>query len=143
MSNFCVAVDRIVNLVTMQLPNDNSSQPFYYDRQQPAFTMPAGYSLVITDVIINPQVTSFAPNQFFLVVITIDGGRSIEVRCDGRTRHMPLTTGLVVPSPSTPSPGAKGLVARNTTFSVGPAEVQVLAYFEQQHTGLGVGKAVS
>ena len=143
MTHLHVPVETIVNLVTQQLAKDNSSQPFYYDRQPTQFTVPAGHSFVITDVIVNPEVTSFASSQYFLVVITADGGRSISVRCDGHTRHLALSAGLVVPSPGTPSPGGKGLVARNTTFSSGPVEVQVLGYLVKQETGLGVGKAVS
>lgn len=95
---------------------------------------------MITDVIINPQVTSFAASQFFLVVITADGGRSMTVQSDGHMTHLALAGGLVVPAPSTPSPGAKGLDARNTTFSTGPVEVQVLGYFVRVATGLGVGQ---
>ncbi len=141
MTHLHIPVDHLANLVTMQLPNNNTAQPFYYDRQPNAqFSVPAGYSFVITDVFVNPEVTSFSGGQFFLVVITADGGRSITVRCDGHTRHMPLTAGLVVPDPKTPSPGSKGLETRNTTFSSGPVEVQLLGYFVKEATGLGVGK---
>jgi hypothetical protein len=135
------SVECIANLVTMQLPKDNSAQPFYFDRQVGSpFRVPAGYSFVTTDVFVNPEVTNFAGNQFYLVVVTADGGRSITIRTDGRTRHVALTTGLVVPEPSTPSPGAKGLEVRNTTFSAGPVEVQLLGYFVRVASGLGVGQ---
>jgi hypothetical protein len=135
------SVETIVNLVTMQLPNNNAAQPFYFDRQATApFKVPAHYSFVITDVFVNPEVTNFAPNQFYLVVITADGGRSVTIRSDGRTRHVALASGLVVPEPSTPSPGSKGLDVRNTTFSTGPVEVQLLGYFVRVATGLGVGQ---
>lgn len=135
------SVECIANLVTMQVPKNNAAQPFYFDRQNTApFRVPPGYSFVITDVFVNPEVTSFGPNQFYLVVITADGGRSITIRSDGRTRHVALATGLVVPEPSTPSPGSKGLEVRNTTFSAGPVEVQALGYFVRVATGLGVGQ---
>jgi len=135
------SVETIANVVTMQLPKNNAAHPFYFDRQVTTpFAVPPGYSFVITDVIVNPEITSFAPGQFYLVVITADGGRSITVRSDGRTAHQALATGLVVPEPSTPSPGSKGLEARNTTFSAGPVEVQLLGYFVRVATGLGVGK---
>jgi hypothetical protein len=125
----------------MQLPNTNAAQPFYFDRQATApFKVPPGYSFVITDVFVNPEVTSFAASQFYLVVVTADGGRSISIRSDGHTRHVGLASGLVVPEPSTPSPGAKGLEVRNTTFSSGPVEVQLLGYFVRVVTGLGVGR---
>jgi hypothetical protein len=144
MTQVNISVEATANLVTMQLPNNNAAQPFYFDRQVGApFAVPAGYSFVITDVFVNPEVTSFAAGQFYLVVVTVDGGRSITVRSDGHTRHLDLASGLVVPEPSTPSPGAKGLSVRNTTFSSGPVEVQLLGYFVRVATGLGVGKAFS
>jgi len=139
MPNIGPSIESIVNLVTMQVPKDNSEQLFYFDRMAP-FNVPSGYSFVITDVFVNPEITAFAPNQFYLVVITADGGRSITVRSDGQTRHLALATGLVVPAPETPSPGSKGLSVRNTTFSAGPVEVQLLGYFVRVATGLGVGK---
>ena len=142
MTQFDPAVETIANLVTMQLPNNNAAQHFYFYRQVTApFKVPPGYSFVITDVFVNPEVTAFAPGQFYLIVVTADGGRSISVRSDGRTAHLALATGLVVPEPSTPSPGSKGLDVRNTTFSTGPVEVQLLGYFVRVATGLGVGKA--
>ena len=144
MTHLSVPIDQIVNIVTMQLPNNNKPQPFYYDRQSAApFNIPAGFSFIITDVIVNPEVTGFASQQFFLVVITIDGGRSITIRCEGRTTHYPFAGGLVAPDPNLPSPGSKGINARNTTFSTGPAEVQLLGYFVKAATGLGVGKLFS
>ena len=140
MTHLGTSVDRLANLVTMQLNNNNTAQPFFFDRQAAApFNIPTGYCFIITDVFVIPQVTNFAANQFYLVVITADGGRSIELRCDGRTRHLALTDGLVVPGPKTPSPGGKGLGARNTTFSSGPVEVQVLGYFEKEAIGPAVG----
>jgi len=141
MTHLNVPVEQLVNLVTMQLPKDNSAHPFYYDRQATAaFAVPKQCAFVITDVFVNPEITSFAPGQFYLVVVTIDGGRSITVRSDGRTAHLGLTCGLVVPGPSVPSPGAKGASARNTTFSSGPVEVQLLGYFVKNANGLGVGQ---
>ncbi|HEX4543310.1 MAG TPA: hypothetical protein VH114_09085 [Candidatus Acidoferrum sp.] len=141
MTHLGVSVDRLTNLVTMQLKNDNTSQPFYFDRQAPApFSIPTGFCFIITDVFVNPEITSFTGSQFYLVVVTADGGRSITVRCDGRTAHLRLTAGLIVPGPKTPSPGSKGLDARNTTFSTGPVEVQLLGYFEKEPVGPGVGK---
>jgi len=141
MTQVTVSVETIANLVTMQLANNNTAQPFYFDRQATApFAVPPGYSFVITDVIVNPELTSFAAGQFYLVVVTADGGRSITVQSDGHMTHLALASGLVVPAPSTPSPGAKGLSARNTTFSTGPVEIQLLGYFVRVATGLGVGQ---
>lgn len=128
----------------MQLSNNNRAKPFYFDRQPNSpFKIPDGFSFLITDLIIHPEITSFSDNQFFLVVVTIDGGRSITVRCDGRTAHYPLTGGLVAPGPEVPSPGSKGISARNTTFSTGPVEVQLIGYFVKAASGIGVGKEFS
>lgn len=138
MTHLGVSVDRIVNLVTFQLKNDNTSQPFYYDRQGNApFDVPEGFSFLVTDIIVNPEITSFSAKQFFLVVITIDGGRSFTIRCDGHTAHYSLAGGLVIPEKCTS--GAKRLDARNTTFSTGPAEAQIQGYFVEVSAGLGVG----
>jgi len=117
-----------------------ASHPFYFDRQTTApFALPAGYCFVITDVFVNPEVTSFGSGQFFLVSITVDGARSITVRSDGHTTHLPLTAGLVAPDPNLP--GFHGLDARNTTFSTGPVEIQLLGYFIKKSKSLGVGIA--
>lgn len=121
MSQVNISVETIANLLTMQLANNNTAQPFYFDRQPGApFKVPKGYSFVITDVIVNPQVTSFAAGQFFLVVVTADGGRSITVQSDGHMTHLALASGLVVPEPSTPSPGAKGLMRATPHSARGP-----------------------
>src|ERR1700747_392258 len=104
MTQVDASVETITNVVTMQVPKDNTAQPFYFDRQVGSpFAVPAGYSFVITDVFVNPEVTSFAAGQFYLVVITADGGRSITIRSDGHTAHLALASGVVVPEPNTPS----------------------------------------
>ena len=36
MTHLRIPVDHLVNLVTMQLPKNNTAQPFYYDRQPTA-----------------------------------------------------------------------------------------------------------
>ncbi len=141
MTHLGIPVGQITNLVTMQLPKDNHAKPFYFDRDAGAqFTTPAGFSFVITDVIVNPEVTNFAAGQFYLVVVTVDGARSITIRCDGHTKHLGLAGGLVVPDPSVPATGPKGVTARNTTFSSGPVEVQLLGYFVKVDSATAVGK---
>ncbi len=140
MTHLGVSIDKLVNIVTMVLKNDNNSQPFYYDRQQTApFKIPENFSFVITDIIVNPEITSFSASQFFLAVITIDGARSFTIRCDGHTAHYPLTGGLVMPDPSVMGE----IHARNTTYSTGSIEVQLLGYFVKVSTGLGVGQVFS
>ena len=134
MTHLRVEINRIINIQTFSLPKDNTSQPFYYDRQPGSpFSVPAGFSFVITDIIIQPETTTLTPNQFFLVVITVGGARSFTSRSDGRTQHYPLAAGLVIPS------GAS-LDARNTTFSTGTAEIQLLGYFVKETLALGIGK---
>jgi hypothetical protein len=139
MTHLGESVDRIVNLVTSQLKNDNQSQPFYYDGDVRApFDVPKGFSFVITDLIVNPATISFSSNQFFLVVITIDGVRYFEIRTDGHTAHYPLSGALIIPEKNTTS--AKRLEVRNTTFSTGPVEAQILGYFVEVASGSAVGK---
>jgi len=131
----------MANLETAQLPNDNTDSPFYFDREfNSPFSIVAGYSFIITDIIVNPDVINFAPGQFFLLVITIDGGRCITIRSAGNSVHIPLTAGLVVPGPGVRSPGTKGLNARNTTFSSGAAGIQVMGYFISTETVLATGQ---
>lgn len=136
-----IPLKRIINLETEQLANDNTAHAFFFDRQfSSVFAMPKGCSFVITDIVVHPEVTKFSSTQFFLVVITIDGGRSLSVRCDGRSKHISLTSGLVIPDNNIPSPGTKGLTGRNTTFSTGPVNIQVMGYFINGERALGVGK---
>jgi hypothetical protein len=136
-----IPVNRIANLETAQLSNDNTPNPFFFDRDfNSPFSIPKDFSFVITDIIVNAEVTNFGASQFFLVVLTIDGGRSITVRCNASTTHLPLKIGLVVPGPTVPSPGSKGLSARNTSFSNGPVSIQVTGYFVTGATALAVGQ---
>jgi hypothetical protein len=136
-----IPVNRIANLETAQLSNDNTPNPFFFDRDfNSSFNIPKDYSFVITDIIVNAEVTNFVASHFFLVVVTIDGGRSITIRCNTSTTHLPLMVGLVVPGPTVPSPGSKGLSARNTSFSNGPVSIQVTGYFVTGATALAVGQ---
>ena len=131
----------IVNLETEQLNNDNSSHAFYFDREfSSPFDIPTGYSFIITDIIVNPASTNFSPADFYLVLVTVDSGRSITIRCDGHSHHTALTGGLVVPGPDIPSPGLKGLTGRNTAFSTGPVGIQLLGYFIDSESVLPVGR---
>jgi hypothetical protein len=136
-----IPVNRIANLETEQLSTNNTAHPFFYDRDfNSPFSIPKDFSFVITDIIVNAEVTNFMAPQFFLVVVTIDGGRSVTIRCSGATTHLPLATGWVVPGPTVPAPGSKGLTARNTSFSNGSVSVQVMGYFVTGATALAVGQ---
>ena len=141
MTHLTVPPKWIVNLESEQLNNDNTSHPFYFDGKFEApFDIPVGYSLVITDIIVNPLNTNFSPEDFFLALITIDGGRSVTVRGDGHSAHLPLAGGLVVPGPDVFTAGTKGLTGRNTAFSTGPVGIQLLGYFVPTDTVLAVGQ---
>ena len=131
MTHLNVPVGNIVNLVTMQLNNNNTAALFYYDRQPGSeFNVPQGYSFVVTDIIVNPENSKpILPDQYYLVVVTIDGGRSFTVRCNGYTAHYPLSGGLTIPPSKGHCDPIIKLNARNTTFSTGPVEVQLLGYF--------------
>jgi hypothetical protein len=119
-----VAPNRIVNLRTFGVPNDNSGGAlFYYDRDSfSPFSVPEGYSFVVTDVFILPDVGSLADNQQMFVYVDL-GGRSFAAQyASAEIRHFALAGGLVVPGGATPT-------ARNTTYSTHSCDVQMLGYF--------------
>jgi hypothetical protein len=128
---------QIVNLSTQCLTNDNTGgHTFTYDRQSNPFTVPKGFSFIITDIIIMP--CQHLPNETdrFLVVVTIGGGRLFSAGYLGAiTKHYHLTSGLVVPEETS-------LEGRNTTFSSDLVDVQLLGYFVRG-SGLSVGEPFS
>jgi hypothetical protein len=73
MTHLRVEINRIINIQTLNLPKDNTSQPFYYDRQPGSpFSVPAGFSFVITDIIIQPETTICKPTLSPRFVIGAD-----------------------------------------------------------------------
>ena len=116
---------QILNLVTSVLPNDNSGgHTFQNDYSGPSFSVPEKYSFVVTDISVLPE-GSFAPTDNYLVVINIDnaGSRLFIARFTGGGGfYQSLTTGLVMPSGTTPT-------ARNTTSSSNTVSVQLRGYY--------------
>jgi hypothetical protein len=61
-----IPVNRIANLETEQLSSNNTVHPFFYDRDfNSPFSIPKDYSFVITDIIVNAEITNFGTTQFF------------------------------------------------------------------------------
>jgi hypothetical protein len=118
-----VKPSQVVSISTTLLANDNSvGHAFGYDRGPVPFSVPAGFSFVVTDVVLHPEVATLTGTERFKVLIDT-GDRFFSLDHLGpETRHYPLAGGIVVPS------GAS-LTARNTTFSTHSAEVRVLGYF--------------
>jgi hypothetical protein len=120
-----VAPNRVVNLRTYTLPNDNSGGAlFYYDRDiQSPFSVPEGYSFVVTDVFILPNVGTLAANQQMFVYLSLGAGRDFGAHyASAEIRHFALAGGLVIPGGTTPT-------ARNITDSTHDCDVQMLGYF--------------
>jgi len=120
-----VAPNRVVNLRTYTIPNDNSGGAlFYYDREiQRPFSVPEGYSFVVTDVFILPDVGTLAANQQMFVYLSLGAGRDFGAHyASAEIRHFALAGGLVIPGGTTPT-------ARNITDSTHACDVQMLGYF--------------
>ena len=134
-AEFAADVNALANLQTFQVPNDNSGgHAFYYDRQfsAPFGTVPEKLAFVVTDVFIH--VSSFNPNNVYLVVIGFGGSRSFTASFTGRTtQHYALSGGWVIPGGHAPS-------ARNTTFSDGPHR-GAAARLLRQGTGSGTRRS--
>ena len=125
-----VRVGEIINLTSQCIKNDNSSnEKFYYDYSGPEVkAIPAGYSFVVTDIIVNPNcnVEPFnSSSTFTLAVIGTNpgGSRIFEAQFAGPdAKTYSLTGGLAYRSGSVLTP-------RNTTFSTSYIVIQVLGYF--------------
>lgn len=113
----------IANVETFQVPNNNSSgHSFFYDRQSVPFTVPAGYSFVVTDLFVEPTGTTVNDAKYYLVVIET-GSRSFVAQFGGSaTHHVAFNGGFVIP-------GGSAVSARNTTSSSTPVGVRMMGYF--------------
>lgn len=113
----------IVNIETYQVPNNNSGgSGFFYDRQSTPFTVPPGFSFVVTDIFVEPTGTTVNDSKYYLVVIDL-GGRSFTAQFGGSaTHHVALRSGMVIP-------GGAVTTARNTTSSTTPVGVRMQGYF--------------
>jgi hypothetical protein len=120
-------------LSTTCIPSDNIPRAFLYDRNELAspFTVPKGFSFVITDIIVVPDVDP-NPTDRFLAVVTIGVIRTFTAGFIGAvTQHYSLTGGLVVPE-------EVPLNARNVLPTSTCINVQLLGYFVRG-PGLDVG----
>jgi hypothetical protein len=124
-----VRVRDLVNLVSFCIPNDNSlNNQFYYDRQQPApFSIPEGFSFVVTDIIVTPNCAGDVPFEAsFFTLAQVEGPLAVRfflAQFSGQdVRHFTFTGGIAYPAGAVPRP-------RNTMSSSGPVELQLLGYF--------------
>lgn len=118
-----VPASEIVNIETFQVPNNNSGgSGFFYDRQATPFTVPSGFSFVVTDIFVEPTGTTVNDSKYYLVVIDL-GGRGFTEQFGGSaTHHTAFQSGMVIPAGGAVS-------ARNTTFSATPVDVRMQGYF--------------
>jgi hypothetical protein len=124
-----VTVRDVVNIESFCLDPDNSLEnKFYFDRNESApFSIPERSSFVVTDIIVFPDcVGEVAPDPNFVTLALVEGPsvvRTFQALFFGKeTKHYSLTGGLAFPAGSVPRP-------RNTTFSSGLVQIQVLGYF--------------
>lgn len=131
---------KMVFLSSFTIPNDNSGgHQFFYDREASApFSVPKGWSFIVTDIIVyaSPLAGPLPdPNRYILAVVAFTNGEARQFTASfltDNTMHAPLTGAYVVPSGHTPT-------FRNTTFSTSYAEANLLGYFVQGD-GLGPGE---
>jgi hypothetical protein len=127
---------QVVMIHTLNLPKDNSSFPFLYDRLDfnvGEVTVPEGWSLVVTDIFVHPN-TFNDPNLYTLAVFTAANGRTLTMEFKGSApHHVSLGSGLVVPGGMTPT-------ARNLPDSTGGVEMQLMGYFVKA-PGLQLGES--
>lgn len=125
-----VRPDRMVNISSMTIPNDNGQgHTFFYDRQPASeFSVPENRSFVVTDIIVHASSVNQPipdPNRYIMAVVnfTNNGERIFHVSFSGdNTAHYPLSGGIVIPGGHTPH-------FRNTTWSTTHAQAQLLGYF--------------
>ena len=124
-----VRVRDLVNLVSFCISNDNRfDNQFYYDRQfQAPFSIPEGFSFVVTDIIVTPNCAGGVPfEESFFTFALVEGphaNRFFRAKFFGQdVRHFTFTGGIAYPAGAIPRP-------RNTDLSSGSVELQLLGYF--------------
>lgn len=131
-----VPVHQIVHLETFNVDNDNSGGDiFYYDRQVNApFSVPEGFSFIVTDLFVDPATVGVDDSKYYLTVVnlTAQGIRTYTAAFGGTdTHHVRFTGGMVIPGGTEPT-------ARNTTSSATDVGVRMIGYFVKGN-GLGGG----
>jgi hypothetical protein len=124
-THLAVAPNRVVNLRTYGIPNDNTGgHQFYYDRYDTSpFSVPEGYSFVVTDLFILPDVGTLTTSQQMFVAVSFGSGRNFYAHyLSAEIRHFALAGGFVIAGGATPT-------ARNITDSTHSCDVQMLGYF--------------
>lgn len=120
---------KIVQLATHTIENNNiGAHPFYYDNSATVFSVPKGWSFLVTDIFIfsSPlQGPIPDPGRFIFGVINFSnfGDRIFEgaVLTDA-TGHFPLSGAYVIAAGHAPT-------FRNTSFSTSHAKARLLGYF--------------
>jgi hypothetical protein len=120
---------KMVFLSSFAIPPDNSGgHPFFYDRGTVEFSVPTGWSFVVTDIILIVVPVSGPlkdPNRYTLAVVAFTNGEERHFTASfagDNTQHFPLTAGYTIPAGQRPT-------FRNTTFSSIHAEAHLLGYF--------------
>ncbi len=130
-----VRPSEIVSLESFTLPTDNTPYPLYYDGIGISpFSVPQGYSFVVTDLFIQPNDFT-ATDDYFVVLNVGPGGsrRFMAETADLKQLHFALAGGLVMPSGHAPT-------VRNTSASSDYCVIQILGYFVKGEA-LGEGEA--
>jgi hypothetical protein len=120
---------KIVHLATHTIQNNNiGAHPFYYDSSATVFSVPKGWSFLVTDIFLFSSPVQGPipdPDRFILGVINFSnfGDRIFEgaVLTDA-TGHFPLSGAYVIPAGHAPT-------FRNTSFSTSYAKARLLGYF--------------
>jgi hypothetical protein len=124
-THFGVPPSLVVNISTESVPNNNAGGAnFYYDRNTLAgpFTVPEGYSFVVTDIFIEPADLNAANDYLVVVGLNTGESRSMSIfALEPEQRHVAFS-GAMIMSSGTPT-------ARNTTFSTTACDVRILGYF--------------
>jgi hypothetical protein len=119
-----VQVGEIVNLSTFCAFQDGQIYPLFYDRAEPQLTIPKGWSLVITDVIVTMCNFDAGQEARWDFVLQGTDARSFTISFRGdTTKHYQFSGGLAFSADNLPA--VRSLRTTNTSG----ANVQVLGYF--------------
>jgi hypothetical protein len=125
----------VVNISTESVPNNNALANFFYDRSTLAgpFTVPEGFSFVVTDVFIEPADLNAANDYAVVVGLNNNESRSLIIfALEPEQRHVAFS-GAMIMSSGTPT-------ARNTNLSTTACNVRILGYFVKAE-GLNGGES--